>query len=377
MDRRPVSGIMLKNDHQRGTVGRLSMKRKIGRTGVALGVLMAVGLAVSAAKAQERPLTVVSWGGAYQDAQKKIYFEPFAKESGIKLIDESWDGGIGVLRSKVEGGTDSGWDLVQVESEELTIGCDEGMFEPLDWDQIGGKDAYIESAVSECGVGTIVYDNVLAYDKSKLKEEPKGWADFFDTKKFPGKRALRQGPKVNLELALIADGVPLADVYKVLSTPEGVDRAFKKLDEIKKDIIWWKAGAQPPQLLASGEVVMTSAYNGRIDAANREDGRNFGIQWNGALFTLDSWVILKTSPNKEEALKFLAYVGKPENQAKLPNYIAYGVTAKGADKLIDPKRLPDLPTAPENFANVLHISDEFWIENIDRLNERFNTWASS
>ncbi|WP_432807378.1 ABC transporter substrate-binding protein [Rhodoligotrophos ferricapiens] len=353
------------------------MKRKIGRTGVALGVLMAVGLAVSAAKAQERPLTVVSWGGAYQDAQKKIYFEPFAKESGIKLIDESWDGGIGVLRSKVEGGTDSGWDLVQVESEELTIGCDEGMFEPLDWDQIGGKDAYIESAVSECGVGTIVYDNVLAYDKSKLKEEPKGWADFFDTKKFPGKRALRQGPKVNLELALIADGVPLADVYKVLSTPEGVDRAFKKLDEIKKDIIWWKAGAQPPQLLASGEVVMTSAYNGRIDAANREDGRNFGIQWNGALFTLDSWVILKTSPNKEEALKFLAYVGKPENQAKLPNYIAYGVTAKGADKLIDPKRLPDLPTAPENFANVLHISDEFWIENIDRLNERFNTWASS
>ncbi|WP_137391845.1 ABC transporter substrate-binding protein [Rhodoligotrophos defluvii] len=353
------------------------MKNRLARAGGLLALGITAGIAFSVAEAQQRPLTVVSWGGAYQEAQKKVYFEPFTKETGIQLIDESWDGGIGVLRSKVEGGTDSGWDVVQVESEELTIGCDEGLYEPLDWSKIGGKDAYIPSAVSECGVGAIVYDNVLAYDKDKLKEEPKGWADFFDTQKFPGKRALRQGPKINLEIALIADGVPLDKVYEVLATPEGVDRAFKKLDSIKQDIIWWKAGAQPPQLLASGEVVMTSAYNGRIDAANRNDGRNFGIQWDGALYTLDSWVILKTSPNKEQALQYLAFVGKPENQAKLPEAIAYGVTAKGADKLIDPKRLADLPTAPENFANVLHISDEFWIENIDRLTERFNTWASS
>jgi hypothetical protein len=108
-----------------------------------------------------RPLTVVSWGGGYQDAQKAAYFEPFKAASGTDMIDESWDGGIGVLRSKVEGGTDSGWDVVQVESEELQIGCDEGLFVPLDWSKIGDKDAFMDAAVSECGVGAIVYDFVL------------------------------------------------------------------------------------------------------------------------------------------------------------------------------------------------------------------------
>src|SRR5690606_18582457 len=153
-----------------------------------------------------------------------------------------------------------------------------------DWDKVGGKDAYIDAAVHECGVGAIVWDFVLAYDKDKLAEGPASWADFFDTTKFPGKRGLRQGPKSNLEFALMADGVAPADVYSVLATPEGVERAFAKLETIKNDVIWWESGAQAPQLLASGEVVMTSSYNGRIDAANKNDQRNFGIQWNGALF---------------------------------------------------------------------------------------------
>lgn len=343
----------------------------------ALAVLLAGAVLVVGPALAERPLTVVSWGGAYQDAQKKVYFEPFKASTGQAMIDESWDGGIGVLRSKVEGGTDSGWDVVQVESEELSIGCDEGLFEILDWSQIGGKEAYMPAAVSECGVGAIVYDFVLGYDKDKLAKAPAGWADFFDTAKYPGKRALRQGPKTNLEIALIADGVAPAEVYKVLATDEGIDRAFAKLDTIKKDLIWWKSGAQPPQLLASGEVVMTSAYNGRIDAANRNDKRNFGIQWNGALFTLDSWVILKTSPNKDQAYKFLAFAGRAENQAKLPEYIAYGVTNNAATPMIDPKWLAGLPTAPENIANTVQLSDAFWIENIDRLTERFNTWAAN
>lgn len=322
-----------------------------------------------------RPLTVVSWGGAYQDAQKKVFFEPF-KATGVQLIDESWDGGVGVLRSKVQGGADSGWDVVQVESEELEIGCDEGMFLQIDWSRVGGKERYMPAAHHECGVGTIVYNFILAYDKDKLKTAPASWADFFDTAKFPGKRALRQGPKSNLEFALIGDGVPPADVYKVLATPEGVDRAFKKLGSIKRDIVWWKAGAQPPQLLASGEVAMTSAYNGRIDAAVRNDKRNFGIQWNGSLYTLDSWVILKTSPNVDAAYKFLEFAGRAENQAKLPEFIAYGVTNLKAGEQIDPKRLADLPTHPDHMKNAVQISDKFWIENIDRLTERFNTWAA-
>ncbi|KZD07604.1 ABC transporter substrate-binding protein [Oceanibaculum pacificum] len=340
-----------------------------------IGTLATALLVGTMGMAQARDLTVVSWGGAYQAAQKEVYFEPFKKASGLPLLDESWDGGIGVLRAKVEGGNNT-WDVVQVESEELALGCEEGLYETIDYSKIGGKDAYIPAAVHECGVGAIVYSFVMGYDRDKLKDGPKNWADFFDTKKYPGKRALRAGPKSTLEFALIGDGVKPSEVYKVLGTPEGVDRAFKKLDSIRNDLIFWKAGAQPPQLLASGEVVMTSVYNGRIDAANKTDKRNFGTVWNGSLFTLDTWVILKGTPNKDAAYKLLDFIGKAENQAKLPVAIAYGVTNKGANKLIDPARLKDLPTADENMANAVVISDEFWLENVDRLTERFNKWAA-
>jgi putative spermidine/putrescine transport system substrate-binding protein len=221
-----------------------------------------------------------------------------------------------------------------------------------------------------------VYDFVLGYDKDKLKDAPKGWADFFDTKKYPGKRSLRQGPKTTLEIALIADGVAPKDVYKVLAADEGVERAFKKLDTIKNDIVWWKAGAQPPQLLASGEVAMTSVYNGRIDAANKNEKKNFGMVWDGALYTLDSWVILKGSSNKDGAYKFLDFVGKAENQAKLSENIAYGTSNRDAAALLQPAVLKDLPTAPDNMKNAVEINVAFWLENIDRLTERFNKWAA-
>jgi putative spermidine/putrescine transport system substrate-binding protein len=337
----------------------------------AAAITAAAGVAANA-----RDLTVVSWGGAYQAAQKKVYFEPFKQQTKIPLIDESWDGGIGVLRAKVQGGNAT-WDVVQVESEELAAGCEEGLFVQLDWSKIGGKDNYIKPAVNECGVGAILYDFVLGYDKDKIKNPPTSWADFFDTKKYPGKRALRGGPKTTLEIALMADGVAPQDVYKVLKTKEGVDRAFKKLDTIRKDLIFWKAGAQPPQLLASGEVVLTSVYNGRIDAANHDDHRNFGISWNGALYTLDSWVILKGTPNLDASYKLLDFMGKADNQAKLPEAIAYGVTAKGANAKIDKARLQQLPTAEANIAHAVQIDTAFWLENIDRLTERFNQWAAA
>lgn len=326
--------------------------------------------------AQARDLTVVSWGGAYQDAQKGIYFEPFKAESGKPLLDESWDGGIGVLRAQVEGGNAT-WDVVQVEAEELALGCDEGILEEIDWSRVGGKERYLDQAVHDCGVGAIVWSFIQAYDRDKLSEAPTGWADFFDTAKIPGKRGLRQGPKGNLEFALMADGVPLNEVYDVLATEEGINRAFAKLDTIKGDIVWWTSGAQPPQLLASGEVALTSVYNGRIDAANRNDGRNFGLVWPGSLYTLDTWVILKDSPNMDAAYELIEFMGRPENQAKLPEAIAYGVTAKEASAQIPADRLKDLPTAPENLEVALQISDDFWLENVDRLTERFNVWAGN
>jgi putative spermidine/putrescine transport system substrate-binding protein len=344
------------------------------RRTVLKGALAASALP-SAVRAQGRDLTVVSWGGAYQDAQREVYFRPFQQATRTRLLEETWDGGIGVLRSRIASGANT-WDVVQVESEELLIGADEGLFEPMDWAAIGGRDAYIPEAVNDFGVGAILYSFVLAYDRARMANGPANWTDFFDTARFPGKRGMRKGPKTTLEMALMADGVPPAQVYAVLGTPAGVDRAFRKLDGMKSDIAWFERGAQPPQWLASGEVAMTVAYNGRISAANASDGRDFAIVWTNNIFTLDSWVIMKGSPNRAHALEFLKFVGQPAIQAGLPPKIPYGVTAKGANDGLPPALLANLPTAPANIATALHLSDSFWLDNLDRLTQRFNTWVS-
>ena len=343
------------------------------RSILATAALLALG--AGTASAQQRNLTITSWGGAYQDAQREVFFRPWMVQSGNRMLEETWDGGIGVLRAKIQSGANN-WDLVQVESEELAIGCDEGLFEKMDFSAIGGRDHYIPQAVNECGVGAILYSFVLAYDKARTPNAPTSWADFFDTTKFPGKRGLRKGPKTTLEIALMADGVAPADVYKVLATDAGVDRAFRKLDSIKKDLVWWERGSQPAQWLASGEVVMTDAYNGRISAANANDGRNFGMVWQGNLYTLDSWVIMKGSPNKALALDYLKFVSQPQIQAALTPKIPYGVTAVGANDHVPGNVLPELPTAPANIASAIQIDDQFWLDNLDKLTQRFNNWVS-
>ena len=338
-------------------------------------LVAAATLAAATLSVQARDLTVVSWGGAYQDGQKEVFFKPF-NATGTKLLDEAWDGGLGVLRTKIKGGNNT-WDVVQVEADELEVGCDEGLYEKLDVAKIGGANRYLPGTVHACGVGAIIYNLVLAYDGDKLKTAPNGWADFFDTAKIPGKRAVRNGAKWNLEIALIADGVKAADVYKVLATPAGVDRAFKKLDTIKKDLVYWKSGAQPPQMLAAGDVVMTTAYNGRITAANDKDKKNFKMVWKDTPYTMDSWVIMKGTPNKADAEKLVEFMGRAENQAKLPKYIRYGVTNRDASKQIDPGLMGDLPTNPTNLNQAFPDNVKFWIDNIDKMTERWNKWAAT
>jgi putative spermidine/putrescine transport system substrate-binding protein len=341
----------------------------------ALAAVAAGATLLAGGAAYARDLSVVSWGGTYQDAQRKVYFEPFEAETGAPLVEDSWDGGIGALRAKVEGGAVP-WDVVQVEAEELSIGCDEGLLMPIDWAKLGGRDAFLPSAVSDCGVGAIIWSTALAYDAAKFPGGgPKSWADFWNVEKFPGKRAMRKGPKYTLEFALMADGVAPKDVYSVLATKEGVERAFAKLDDIKPHLIWWEAGAQPPQLLASGEVVMTSVYNGRLDVPRRE-GKDFRIVWPGSIYAVDSWVILKGTPHPKDAMRLVQFMSQPANQEKLPQFISYGVTNKEAAAMIPAATLANLPSAPDNLKVSIGIDSAFWTDHIDELSKRFTTWAA-
>nr|WP_200957780.1 ABC transporter substrate-binding protein [Mesorhizobium sp. Root157] len=339
-----------------------------------MGGLLAVGLGM-AMPAAARDLTVVSWGGNYQDAQREIFFKPYAEKTGKPLLDESWDGGIGVLQAKVKAGNPN-WDAVQVEVEELALGCADGLYETIDWSKLPDKGKFIPTAVGDCGVGAIVWSTAIAYDSDKIADGPKSWADFWDVQKFPGKRSLRKGPKYTLEFALMADGVAPAEVYDVLATPEGVDRAFKKLDELKANIVWWESGAQPLQFLASGEVAMASAYNGRITGINRTENRHFKVVWPGSIYAVDSWVILKDAENKDAALDFIAFASQPENQAKLPGYVAYGLTNTDAAGLVPAEFKADLPTEPANMEQALSLDVDFWIDNSEALTQRFNAWLA-
>lgn len=347
------------------------MRMGIGALGAAM---LALGL-VWSGTASARDLTVVAWGGASQAAADQIYFKPFTAKTGIPIQQASWSGGIGVLRTKVEGGRPD-WDVVQVEVDDLVLGCEEGILEKIDWASLGGKDKFIDAAVNPCGVGAVVWTNALGYDADRLKTGPASWADFWDTARFPGKRGLRKTAKYSLEIALLADGVAPADVYKVLATPAGVDRAFKKLDQLKPNIVWWTNVSQVPDMLASGELAMSMATPARLIAANKSDHRNFRIVWNENLYSIDFWTILKGTPNRTQANEFLAFATRPENQKQLPALLPLGVTNKEAIAQADPTALAATASNPDHLANAVNVNAEFWVENGDQLTQRFNAWVS-
>lgn len=337
-------------------------------------LIPALLLGIWALPAAAQQLTVVNFGGANGAAQKKAFYEPFEKASGAKVVPVEYNGEQAKIKAMVEARKVT-WDVVEAESADLDRGCDEGLFERLDWAKIGTKADFLPAAVHECGVGLFVWASALAYDATKLKEAPRGWADFWDVKRFPGKRSLRKAARFNLEYALMADGVKPADVYKVLSTKDGAERAFRKLGELKPHLQWWEAGAQPPQFLVAGDVVMSSAYNGRIETARRE-GRDLRLVWSGSIYDVDYWSIPKGSPNRDLATRFIALAVTPERQAEFAKLISYGPTHMKAFNGLDAKVLAQLPTAPANVKDALKFDFRFWSDQGEELEKRFAAWAA-
>jgi putative spermidine/putrescine transport system substrate-binding protein len=345
----------------------------------------------SLAFAAQADVTVMSWGGAYGEAQTEAHLKPYTATSGVATTMVDSDNPATPIKAMVEAGNVT-IDVASVEYADAIRLCDEGLLEPIDAaslpagsDGTAAADDFLPGAVTECGVSTDIWAQVFAYDTTKYPDgaAPTTAADFFDLAKFPGKRGLRKGAKTMLEFALLADGVAPADVYAMLGTPEGVDRAFAKLDTIKAETVWWEAGAQPPQLLADGEVVMTSAYNGRIFNAAIGEGKPFKIVWDGQIYENEMYVVPKGAPNKDAAMEFIKYATSTEGLRAQAMQISYGPARKSAlkEELIfkDGKTVmgPNLPTAPENLANALESNFEFWVDRDAELNERFNAWLAA
>lgn len=350
-------------------------------------LILSTALSTFAVAASAQEVVLMSWGGSYGKSQSEAYLKPFTAETGIKTTMVDADNPATPIKAMVEANNVT-VDVVDVEYADAIRLCDEGLLEPLDAsilsdgaDGTPAMDDFLPGAVTDCSVATIVFSQMYAYDTTKFPNGgPKTMADFFDLEAFPGKRAMRKGAKANLEMALMADGVPAADVYATLSTPEGVDRAFAMLDKLKADMVWWEAGAQPPQLLADGEVVMSTAYNGRIFAAAVSEGKPFESVWDGQVYEYDVLAIPKGAKNMEAAKQFLTFATDTQRLADQAKYISYGPARKSSGPLVglfeDGKTEmgPFMPTAAANLTNALASDFEFWADRDTQLNERFNSW---
>jgi len=360
-------------------------------------------IALAATAADELPacencgdqMTIVSWGGAYSNSQLQAYHNPYTEMTGVEIInDESSAEAVAKLRAMNEANNVT-WDVVDVVAADAIRLCDEGLALEIDADEqlaaapdgTSASEDFGDLLVSDCFIPQIVYSTTFGYRTDVAAWEGKTPEDVcavFDTASFPGKRALEKRPINNVEWALICDGVAKDDVYDVLSTDEGVAQALAKLDTIKSDVIWWSAGAETPQLLADSEAVIGSTYNGRLFSVIEEQKQPVAMLWDAQVFDLDGWIIPAglSEDRKNRALHYIKFATDTQRLADQSKYISYGparassapLVGKHADLGID--MAPHMPTDPNNAQNTFLYNYEWWADNRDDLDAKFQAWLS-
>lgn len=351
---------------------------------------LCTALAALPATAIAQDVNVVSWGGAYEMSQVEAYNKPFTEATGIGTNMIAADDPATPLRAQIEAGNVSSdvFDLAMADAIRL---CDEGALIEFDLaDMPDGDDGtpatedFVEGSVTDCAIGNIFWGTVISYDSTVFADDaPTTAADFFDLETYPGKRGLPRSAKRTLYLALIADGADAAEVYDLLATPEGVDRAFAKLDTIKSDVVWWEAGAQPAQLLADGEVAMTTVYNGRIFDAMIGEGKPFEVIWDGQYLEINAFVIPRDAPNPEGAMEYVKFATGTGPLAEQARYIAYGPVRQSSAPLVglyqdgETEMAPHMPSNPDNMTSAVLDDPVFWADHDAELSQRFNSWLAA
>lgn len=337
------------------------------RTLLTATALTAVAASGTGAAFAQDTLTIASWGGAYQQAQRDAWFNVVEEELGIKIIEDTTSGAADV-RVQVASGSPT-WDLTQQGNYSCALLESEGNVEMLS-DEVLAIPGIPDSMKGKGWISNLVYGAVLARNDEVFPDEkPNSWADFWDTEKFPGPRSLRRNPAYNLEAALIADGVPMDELY-----PLDTERAFKKLEEIKDDVaVWWSSGAQSAQVLQDGEVDMAMVWNGRAQSI-AEAGAPVSITWEEQIVLTDCWVIPKGAKNKDLAMKAIEIMSRPEMQARIALFINYGPANSDAfDTGVIPEDVArGLPSHPDNTAKGFVLDSDYWAANLDRLTQEFD-----
>jgi len=367
----------------------MSIKKYV-MTAAAAGLLATPAVAADMADT----ITAVSWGGAYQKSQQRAYTEPYMEmHPEVNVVwDESSAEAVAKLRAMNEAGNVT-WDIVDVVAADAIRLCDEGLAMEIDPDKdlakapdgTSAEEDFGELLVSDCFIPQIVYSTTFGYRTDMVgSTPPKDICAVFDLEAYPGKRALEKRPINNMEWALLCDGVAKGDVYDVLATEEGQNQALAKLDTIKDSVIWWSAGADTPQLLADGEIVMGSTYNGRLFSVIEEQDQPVAMLWDAQVFDLDGWIIPAGLPADRLArvMDFVKYATDTQRLADQAKYISYGparassapLVGKHADLGIE--MAPHMPTDPENAKNTFLYNYEFWADYRDDIDAKFQAWLA-
>ena len=332
-------------------------------------------------------LTVTTWPGQYGHAQRAALIEPYRDVGHVNIHANDWDGDLAELSRAIASHAYKG-DVIDFELPMAIQACRQGLLEKFDATSlppgIDGAPAahdFVPGALGECWVASVAYSQAILYAKDKFTgAQPATVADFFDLVRFPGPRAMKQGAKLNLEMALLADGVAPQDVYKTLETEAGVARAFQKLGTLKPALIWWRAAGEPAKLIRSREAVFSTVLNGDIFDARADLP---GVIWDRQLYEFDVFGVPRDNPNKDKAMDFIRYATGAAPLAGMANRIAYGPARRSALPLVDMN--PELhvamrsflPTAPNNFGTAFAVDDAWWLAHGAPLEARFAAWVAA
>ena len=344
-------------------------KRLLNRLPALSALVLAAGFAGSAVA----QLTVVSFGGSYQDAQSKALFQPAAKAIGATAKEETYTS-ITAVALQVKAGAVT-WDVVTSGSGGAARSGAEGMLEALDYKVIDVSN-FVPGSAQPYYVCGDVFSTVMAWNTKTYGDKgPQSWADFWDIKKFPGKRSMHGKVNYNLEAALMADGVPAANVYKLLATKEGQERAWKKLAEIAPHVtVWYRGGSQSAQLLRDGEVDMIHMGHNRVESV-KASGKPVAYTFDGGTMDIDCLLVPKGAPNKANAMKLINEMLEARAQATLAKAMPLGpVNVKAFDSgVLTPQEMLNVNTHASNYGKQLLVDPNFYIGQLDRLTERFDT----
>ncbi len=359
---------------------------KILLTSTALSAVAGVALA----QEMSNDMTIVSWGGAYQNSQLKAYVEPYqALHPEVNVVwDESSNEAVAKLRAMNEAGNIT-WDVVDVVAADAIRLCDEGLameYEPNELlaegaDGTSAEDDFGDLLVSDCFIPQIVYSTTFGYRTDMVPEgaaAPSEICSVFDLETYPGKRALEKRPINNMEWALLCDGVAKDEVYDVLATPKVSSKRWTNWATIKDDVIWWSAGADTPQLLADGEVVMGSTYNGRLFSLIEEQKQPVAMLWDAQVFDLDGWIIPEglDEARLNRVKDFIKFATDTQRLADQAAYISYGPARLSSAPLVPEDMKQHMPTDPENAKNTFLYNYEWWADYRDDLDAKFQAWLA-